>query len=440
MNLAADFSKPSIEYGLLSPLLIVFGVALVGVLVEAFVAAQAPLPGADRAGRRRPASARWSRPCSSRPTSTPAGDGAGRGQIAAEGAIAVDGPTVFIWGTHPRAVADQRAAVRRAPPRGRRHRVRRPGRGAAGHRGRARGVHQGPRAHRGLPADDVLGRRHDAVPGGQRPAHDVRGARGPVAAALPALRPGPPSPAAQPGGGAEVLPARRVLLRLLPVRHRADLRLRRLDELRRTSPRRSPAGSAARRCCSAASACSRSACCSRSAPRRSTPGRPTSTRAPRPRSPRSWRPAPRSPRSVRCCGCSTSRSAPPRWDWTPMIWHHRDPHHAGRLASSRSPRPTSSGCWPTPRSRTPGFLLTGFVGLHAVTSFDGDEISSLQAVLFYLVTYGFMTIGAFAVVTRGPRRRRRGDPPVAVGRARQGVPARRRASSRSSCSPWPASR
>ena len=29
MNLAADFSKPSIEYGLLSPMLIVFGVAVV---------------------------------------------------------------------------------------------------------------------------------------------------------------------------------------------------------------------------------------------------------------------------------------------------------------------------------------------------------------------------------------------------------------------------
>jgi len=46
-----------------------------------------------------------------------------------------------------------------------------------------------------------------------------------------------------------------------------------------------------------------------------------------------------------------------------------------------------------------GFILTGFVGLHAVSSFAGNEISSVQAVLFYLVTYGFTTIGAFAVVT-----------------------------------------
>ncbi len=43
-----------------------------------------------------------------------------------------------------------------------------------------------------------------------------------------------------------------------------------------------------------------------------------------------------------------------------------------------------------------GFLLVGFVGLHQAV---GDEISSLQAVLFYLVTYGFTTLGAFAVVT-----------------------------------------
>ena len=46
-----------------------------------------------------------------------------------------------------------------------------------------------------------------------------------------------------------------------------------------------------------------------------------------------------------------------------------------------------------------GFILVGFVGLHSVSSFDGTRLSSLQAVMFYLVTYGFMTIGAFAVVT-----------------------------------------
>jgi NADH-quinone oxidoreductase subunit N len=49
--------------------------------------------------------------------------------------------------------------------------------------------------------------------------------------------------------------------------------------------------------------------CSRSARRRSTSGRPTSTRAPRPPSPASWRPARRSPPSAPSCACSTSLSA-----------------------------------------------------------------------------------------------------------------------------------
>jgi NADH-quinone oxidoreductase subunit N len=45
-----------------------------------------------------------------------------------------------------------------------------------------------------------------------------------------------------------------------------------------------------------------------------------------------------------------------------------------------------------------GFVLVGFVGLNSATE-GSASISSLQAVLFYLVTYGFMTIGAFAIVT-----------------------------------------
>ena len=42
-----------------------------------------------------------------------------------------------------------------------------------------------------------------------------------------------------------------------------------------------------------------------------------------------------------------------------------------------------------------GFVLTGFVGTHQAAAARGDELTSLQAVLFYLVTYGFMTVGAF---------------------------------------------
>ena len=46
-----------------------------------------------------------------------------------------------------------------------------------------------------------------------------------------------------------------------------------------------------------------------------------------------------------------------------------------------------------------GFLLTGVLGLTAVGDRVAGEVTSLQAVLFYLVTYGFLTLGAFALVS-----------------------------------------
>jgi NADH-quinone oxidoreductase subunit N len=45
-----------------------------------------------------------------------------------------------------------------------------------------------------------------------------------------------------------------------------------------------------------------------------------------------------------------------------------------------------------------GFILTGFVGAQQAGQGIGG-IGSVQAVMFYLVTYGFMTIAAFAIVT-----------------------------------------
>ncbi|TCJ21741.1 NADH-quinone oxidoreductase subunit NuoN [Nocardioides jejuensis] len=44
-----------------------------------------------------------------------------------------------------------------------------------------------------------------------------------------------------------------------------------------------------------------------------------------------------------------------------------------------------------------GFVLTGILGTGA--SLGDDQIGATQAVLFYLVTYGLMTLGAFAVLT-----------------------------------------
>jgi NADH-quinone oxidoreductase subunit N len=46
-----------------------------------------------------------------------------------------------------------------------------------------------------------------------------------------------------------------------------------------------------------------------------------------------------------------------------------------------------------------GFLLTGVLGVQAASALGQDEITSLQAVLFYLATYGPATVGTFAIVT-----------------------------------------
>ena len=46
-----------------------------------------------------------------------------------------------------------------------------------------------------------------------------------------------------------------------------------------------------------------------------------------------------------------------------------------------------------------GFLLTGVLGVQSASDLTVGQITSLQAVLFYLVTYGFATLGAFAIVT-----------------------------------------
>jgi NADH-quinone oxidoreductase subunit N len=46
-----------------------------------------------------------------------------------------------------------------------------------------------------------------------------------------------------------------------------------------------------------------------------------------------------------------------------------------------------------------GFLLTGVLGVQQASELSDGEVTSLQAVLFYLTTYGFAMVGAFAIVT-----------------------------------------
>ena len=114
----ADFTAPKIEYGDLAPLLVVFGAACVGVLVEAFL----PRPLRHLAQlaicRRRLVVAGVLTVLLMVDDKQP---------IAAQGAIAVDGPALFTW-VHPAgADADQRAAVRRTLGRRWAVRLRRPG-------------------------------------------------------------------------------------------------------------------------------------------------------------------------------------------------------------------------------------------------------------------------------------------------------------------------
>jgi NADH-quinone oxidoreductase subunit N len=87
-----------------------------------------------------------------------------------------------------------------------------------------------------------------------------------------------------------------------------------------------------------------------------------------------------------------------RWDWTPMIWVIAilTMLVGCILAITQSDIKRMLAYSSIAHA---GFILVGFVGVHQVASTNGSQLSSLQAVLFYLVTYGFMTIGAFAVVT-----------------------------------------
>jgi NADH-quinone oxidoreductase subunit N len=98
MNLAADFAKPELSYGLLSPLLIVFGVATLGVLVEAFAARRSRYLVQTVLALAGVAAALVATVLVAADLA-PQGSTSGRGRITAGGAIAVDGPSVFIWGT-----------------------------------------------------------------------------------------------------------------------------------------------------------------------------------------------------------------------------------------------------------------------------------------------------------------------------------------------------
>src|SRR5690242_16992426 len=85
-----DFTKPTIEYADVWPLLVVFGVACLGVVIEAFVV-QTVLTGAGLVAALVGTVLVWR-------DAKVLGDGVARGSIDVEGTVVVDGPTLFIWG------------------------------------------------------------------------------------------------------------------------------------------------------------------------------------------------------------------------------------------------------------------------------------------------------------------------------------------------------
>ncbi len=289
---------------------------------------------------------------------------------------------------------------------------------------------RGPRPHRGLPAADVRGRRDDALPGRQRPAHHVRRARGALAAALPALRAGPSAPAAEPGGRAEVLPARGLLLRLLPLRRRADLRLRRLDAVRRhqrggPQRHRQPGAAADRH----GHARGRPAVQGR---RRAVPGLDARRLPGRPDRGHRLHGRRHQGRGVRRPAAAVLRRLRRRpLDLAADAVDHRDPHHGRRRGAGDRRRPTSSGCWPTPRSRTPASCSPALLGVQARRGPRRRTRSprSRRCCSTWRPTAS-PTLGAFAIVTLVRDAGGEATSFVAVGRAGQALAAGRRASSR----------
>jgi NADH-quinone oxidoreductase subunit N len=87
-----------------------------------------------------------------------------------------------------------------------------------------------------------------------------------------------------------------------------------------------------------------------------------------------------------------------RWDWQPMLWI---------IAILTMLLGSILAVVQTDMKRMlayssvahTGFLLTGLLGVQAASAIGPDEITSLQAVLFYLATYGPATVGTFAIVT-----------------------------------------
>ncbi|MGH3355120.1 MAG: NADH-quinone oxidoreductase subunit N, partial [Nocardioidaceae bacterium] len=86
-----------------------------------------------------------------------------------------------------------------------------------------------------------------------------------------------------------------------------------------------------------------------------------------------------------------------RWDWLPMMWIVAVLTMAVGAVVLLTQTDVKRMLAYSSIAHA-GFILTGLVGVQEATE-GSASITSLTAILFYLVTYGFTTLGAFAVVT-----------------------------------------
>ncbi|MDP3893933.1 NADH-quinone oxidoreductase subunit NuoN [Nocardioides sp.] len=87
-----------------------------------------------------------------------------------------------------------------------------------------------------------------------------------------------------------------------------------------------------------------------------------------------------------------------QWNWQPMLWVIAILTMAAGAVLAIAQTDVKRMLAYSSIAHT-GFLLTGVLGLQTSGSLAEGQLTSLQAVLFYLVTYGFAVLGAFAVVS-----------------------------------------
>jgi NADH-quinone oxidoreductase subunit N len=89
---------------------------------------------------------------------------------------------------------------------------------------------------------------------------------------------------------------------------------------------------------------------------------------------------------------------PDRWSWTPMLWVIAvlSMFVGAILAVTQSDVKRILAYSAVAHA---GFVLTGLIGVQSASGLADGELTALQAVLFYLATYGFTSLGAFAIVS-----------------------------------------